>query len=46
MRVNETLVAQTFVGVPTAVTVADFALFFAVAPIIVFPPSLGDELMK
>ena len=31
MRLNELLAAQTFVGVATSVSVADFALFFAVS---------------
>lgn len=44
MRVNETLVAQTFAAVPTSVTVADYALFFAVAPIIVFSYSQNNEI--
>lgn len=31
MRLNELLANQTFVGVATSVSVADFALFFAVS---------------
>ena len=31
MRLNELLATQTFVGVATSVSVADFALFFAVS---------------
>ena len=35
MKLNDALAMQTFVAIPTSVSVADFALFFAAAEHIV-----------